>query len=320
LDEWIVQTAESIPEAVLDKHTVIMFGVHYAVIPQSDFDDFQAYLQDLESTDPMVLRDRLLDAYMSMPCNEEADERYARMSKDEILSDFDTFLGYLRSRFGPELIFEEIERKAFVLLREPEKMKAEIIEHLGMMWDRYFAEEFKRRQPMIDETVQAFSGFDFEGMSDEEAMRAVTGQWNEKLEHFMSERERIVFVPSPHIGPYTGPLIAGDTLWMMFSCRLPKGSPLGLTQVSRAELLVWLSALADDTRLHILTLLKDRGELCAQDIISLLDTSQSTASRHLRQLSASGYIREHRTEAGKCYRINAERIEETTKALEGLVP
>jgi ArsR family transcriptional regulator len=90
--------------------------------------------------------------------------------------------------------------------------------------------------------------------------------------------------------------------------------------VSRAELLVWLSALADDTRLHILTLLKDRGELCAQDIISLLDTSQSTASRHLRQLSASGYIREHRTEAGKCYRINAERIEETTKALEGLVP
>ncbi|MGD2058952.1 MAG: metalloregulator ArsR/SmtB family transcription factor [Anaerolineales bacterium] len=320
LDEFIVRTARAISKEVMEKHAVIMFGVHYAVIPQRDYDDFHAYLQDLESVDPIVLRDRLLETYMDLPCRDDVDESFTQMSKDEILSDFDTFLAYLRSRFGPELIFEDIERKAYELLREPGKMRAEIVDHLSMMWDRFFAEEFERRQPMIDETVDAFSGFDFEGMSDEEAMRAVTGQWNEKLEHFLSEYEHIVFVPSPHIGPYTGPLIAGDTLWMMFSCRLPSGSPLGLSEVSRAELLVWLSALADDTRLHILALLKDRGELCAQDIISLLDTSQSTVSRHLRQLSASGYVREHRTEAGKCYRINAERFEETIKALEGLIP
>jgi DNA-binding transcriptional ArsR family regulator len=113
--------------------------------------------------------------------------------------------------------------------------------------------------------------------------------------------------------------MAGDTLWLMFSCRLPQGSPLGLSEVSRAELLVWLSALADDTRLHILAMLKQRGELCSQEIITMLDTSQSTVSRHLRQLSASGYVREHRTEAGKCYRLNPEKFDDTINALQSFV-
>jgi ArsR family transcriptional regulator len=82
---------------------------------------------------------------------------------------------------------------------------------------------------------------------------------------------------------------------------------------------VWLSALADETRLHILALLKEREQLCAQEVITMLDASQSTVSRHLRQLSASGYVREQRTEAGKCYRINHERFEATIDALETFI-
>jgi DNA-binding transcriptional ArsR family regulator len=152
-------------------------------------------------------------------------------------------------------------------------------------------------------------------MSDEEVVRYVTGRWNDKLLDYMEERDRIVFVPSPHTGPHSGPLLSENILWMMFSCRLPEGVPESASQLSRAELLVWLTALADDTRLQILAMLKERDELCAQDIITMLETSQSTASRHLRQLSASGYILEHRTEAGKCYRLNDERFEDTIKAL-----
>jgi ArsR family transcriptional regulator len=241
------------------------------------------------------------------------------VTKDDILADVDIFLEFLRSRFKPELIFEDVERKAFELLRNPERMQKEIVDHLTMMWEQYFQAEFERRQPIIDETVAAFSEIDLEGMSDEEAVRYVTGQWCDEMCSFIEEHEHIIFVPSPHTGPYTGPLMAGDTLWLMFSCRLPQGSPLGLSQVSRAELLVWLSALADDTRLHILATLRERGELCSQEIISMLDTSQSTVSRHLRQLSASGYVREHRTEAGKCYRLNPERFEDTISALQSFV-
>lgn len=319
LDDWIVETAASLPKETLHQHAVILFGVHYAIVPQRRFESFPAYLQHLASVDARELSGQLLDMYMQIPLLEGAPADMQSVTKDEILTDVETFLEFLRSRFKPELIFEEVERKAFELLRDPGRMQAEIVDHLTMMWEDYFQAEFERRQPMIDETVAAFSEIDFEGMSDEEVVRYVTGQSCDKVCTFLEEQEHIIFVPSPHIGPYMGPLIAGDKLWLMFSCRLPQGSPLGLSEVSRAELLVWLSALADDTRLHILAMLKERGELCSQEIISMLDTSQSTVSRHLRQLSASGYVREHRTEAGKCYRLNPERFNDTVSALQSFV-
>jgi DNA-binding IclR family transcriptional regulator len=63
-------------------------------------------------------------------------------------------------------------------------------------------------------------------------------------------------------------------------------------------------------------LIRERDELCAQEIIDLLQLSQSTCSRHLRQLTASGYLRERRTEAGKCYSLNPERLIDTARAIE----
>jgi DNA-binding transcriptional ArsR family regulator len=319
LDDWIVQTAENLPKEIMKQHAVIIYGVHYAVVPKRSYQTFEEYLEDLRASDPMELRDQLLDMYMHIPAHKDASGDLIELSKSEILTDFDTFITYLRSRFPPESIYEEIERAAFHLLSNPVEMHTQIISHLSMMWNDYFAEEFERRMPMINETVQAFRQFDFNEMQDEEVMQLVTGQQTEELCDWFKKHEQITFVPSPHTGPYTGPMMAGDKLWIMFNCRLPEGSPLGLSQVSRAEMLVWLTALADDTRLHILALLKEQHELCAQDIISMLDTSQSTASRHLRQLSASGFVREHRTEAGKCYRINQERFNDMISALQSFI-
>jgi ArsR family transcriptional regulator, arsenate/arsenite/antimonite-responsive transcriptional repressor len=85
--------------------------------------------------------------------------------------------------------------------------------------------------------------------------------------------------------------------------------------LSRSELLVRLSALADDTRLQILELLTQHDELCAQDVIEMLDLSQSAASRHLRQLTATGYLLERRREVAKCYSLNPQRVDDTLRAL-----
>ena len=72
----------------------------------------------------------------------------------------------------------------------------------------------------------------------------------------------------------------------------------------------------DDTRLRILSLLSQQDELCAQDIMLQLDLNQSAASRHLRQLSAAGYITERRRDVAKCYSLNRERIGDTFRALD----
>jgi DNA-binding MarR family transcriptional regulator len=46
-----------------------------------------------------------------------------------------------------------------------------------------------------------------------------------------------------------------------------------------------------------------------------LDLSQSATSRHLKQLSATGYLSERRCNGAKCYALNPERLENTLKAI-----
>ncbi|MCZ7544078.1 MAG: metalloregulator ArsR/SmtB family transcription factor [Anaerolineae bacterium] len=94
---------------------------------------------------------------------------------------------------------------------------------------------------------------------------------------------------------------------------MPEG--VQIASLSRSDLLVRISALADDTRLRILRLLGDAQELRAQEIMDRLDLSQSAASRHLRQLSATGFVRERREDGAKCYSLNRERVEDTCQAL-----
>jgi predicted ArsR family transcriptional regulator len=59
----------------------------------------------------------------------------------------------------------------------------------------------------------------------------------------------------------------------------------------------------------------EQGEARSQDIMQTLELSQSAASRHLQQLSATGYLTERRCEGAKCYRLNSDRIEETLLAV-----
>jgi ArsR family transcriptional regulator len=85
--------------------------------------------------------------------------------------------------------------------------------------------------------------------------------------------------------------------------------------LSRAEIVVRLSALADDNRLRILQLVSEQGELAFQEIMARLTLSQSAASRHLKQLSATGYLSERRCNGAKCYHLDPKRIEGTIQAV-----
>jgi DNA-binding transcriptional ArsR family regulator len=59
--------------------------------------------------------------------------------------------------------------------------------------------------------------------------------------------------------------------------------------------------------------------MCAQDLIEAIQLSQSSASRHLRQLVATGYLIERRQESAKCYRLNPVQLEATLTALRAYV-
>jgi DNA-binding transcriptional ArsR family regulator len=95
---------------------------------------------------------------------------------------------------------------------------------------------------------------------------------------------------------------------------------LRATPVRRGELRARLDALADETRLHIIDLLVQRNEMHAQDIIAELGLSQSSVSRHLKQLVSMGYLYERRSEgANKTYRLSAFYFARMARAVEQLL-
>jgi DNA-binding MarR family transcriptional regulator len=53
----------------------------------------------------------------------------------------------------------------------------------------------------------------------------------------------------------------------------------------------------------------------SQEIMRELELSQSATSRHLKQLSATGYLNERRCEGAKCYELNKEKVEDLVGAI-----
>lgn len=314
LGEWIAATRAALTKAELDNHRMVMEGLHFALYPKQQWPSFPAYLDHLEEMDAIALRDRLLAAYFELPCAREEPSPYK--SYEDILRSPESYVEFLTGRFGADHVDPEVERQAYTYVINPSAMKLLIVSHLRMMWDRYLAAEWRRVEPMLKDSVKAFSEIDFSQLSRREAIEFVTGR---SLKHadWVDEHPEatIVLAPSAHIGPYHGIYDWKDQLIMIFGARLPQGTTMTAPDLSRNEIVVRLNALADDTRLRILHFIAQHGEQRSQEIMSELDLSQSAASRHLKQLSATGYLVERRCEGAKCYSLDEERLRDTMHAV-----
>jgi ArsR family transcriptional regulator len=77
-------------------------------------------------------------------------------------------------------------------------------------------------------------------------------------------------------------------------------------------------ALADETRLQIMTLLLDNEELCVCDFVGALGQTQSKISRHLRYLYNAGLVQDRRDGLWMHYRISSELGPERKTILQAL--
>lgn len=316
LHEWIGRTHDDMSEERRKMNdTICGFLDHLCVeAPEATFPAFITALKDIDAAkipslsltwfrdqadypgDEIVLNDR--QAYLDFAKN-FLEKKYGKKGED----------------FPDEHWSEHWE-----YLQNPEQILTDTIEHLQFMWDTYLDSEWQRVKPMLQEAVDAFSAIDYSNMGAYDAIETVAGR-NMRGRDFFEERlekaEKLIFMPSAHLGPYISWGATNDDLTMLFffGARPPKNAKVKSTALSRSELLVRLNALADETRLKMLELLTEKNELCAQDFINALDLSQSSASRHLRQLTASGYISERRRDVAKCYSLNPERIDDTIHAL-----
>jgi DNA-binding transcriptional ArsR family regulator len=315
VSQRVTEVYESLTPERRQINRVLFSGLFSSVTPRQSYPDMPTYIALLAKEDPTVLRDRSIE----WMCTQEWEgleplTLEQALDKDTFLSRMEQHYTHKKAEKGSKFDLEFYE-EVHCWLSDPVKMQQKIVEHLTYMWDNYLAAEWRRARPMIEESVEAFQELDYNGLSALEAIRTITGRDMSQI--WPEWPQNLIFVPSPYIGPYVGRWEAEDedTIWVLFGARLPEGARIKSPALSRSELTVRLNALADDTRLRIIELMTQYDELCAQDIINLLDLSQSAASRHLRQLTATGYLVERRKEVSKCYSLNKERFDDTLRAV-----
>lgn len=319
LGEWVTEMARTLPPERLHANRLVLGPLHSAAIPHGrGWPSFAAYLDELAGADPVAMRDRIIDR-MWEKHGEHAAFEIAVSDPVELLADRQAFLTQVENLYRAMDKLEYFERdlhdEAFDLLNDPPALKQVVVAHMQAMWETYLKPEWARVEPMLKESATAFQQVDYARMGLDAAFRDITGRpLPQEWQDVIDRADHITLTPSAHIGPYL-------KLWwfdegearVIFGARVPEG--VQIASLSRSDLLVRISALADDTRLRILRLLGDAQELRAQEIMDRLDLSQSAASRHLRQLSATGFVRERREDGAKCYSLNRERVEDTCQAL-----
>jgi len=318
LGDWVTRTAVALTPQERETLRLVMIGLHYAVVPDKSWPSFPAYLDDLADRDPYALRDKMLQAYADFsPLATDSPVVDIEADMEAALASVEAYVAFLRERFDCGHLDEALEARAYTYVVDPPAMQALIVDHLRHMWDKFLASEWEAVKPMLQDAVTAFQQVDLSAMSRHKAAQFITGQTlrGEKWENSLESYQRVIFVPTAHAGPYLGKFKSGDTLWVLFGARLPQGTRFHAPDLSRAEIIMRLSALTDDNRLRILKLVSEEGEQSSQDIMSHLDLSQSATSRHLTQLSATGYLTERRCSGAKCYELDPERITNTLKAV-----
>lgn len=81
-------------------------------------------------------------------------------------------------------------------------------------------------------------------------------------------------------------------------------------RATAAEYASWFKALADATRVQIVTLLARRGEpMSVGEITAAVDVGQSTVSAHLKVLAEVRFVLAERRGTAVFYRINAACVD-----------
>ena len=316
LGDWVYQTVGKMSPAQLRTNQLVLEDVHVHLADAS-WPSFSAWVDDLAAQDATEMRDRVLEVWLK-----ELEPKVEEVpSTSEILSDVALYLSLVEkhSMHHGGSFERSYWEENHGLLNDPVTRQNLIVAHLGEMWDVHLSKAWEANLPMLEESVAAFSSLNFEGLTAIEAIDRVILREVPMNVHrnWLAEYENVIFIPSAHTGPYIIRLsdLGGDTTRILFGARIPEGIPARLPALNRSELLMRLNALADDTRLRILKLVAQDGELGTPEIIAKLEISQSSASRHLEHLTAVGYLTAQRLKGPNFYKLNPERMEDTFKAL-----
>jgi DNA-binding transcriptional ArsR family regulator len=317
LNEWVYRTIRTMTPEQLHTNKLVLHDAH-AHLADASWPSFPEWVDELAKQDATALRNRALQVWLTRVSKTIEGKIPSAL---ELLADRAAYLSlvekflHLKGTPYDRSFWEEI----YSLLSDPPSRQNLIVTHLRMMWDEMLASEWERNLSMLEETISAFELLNLSGFTAVEALSRVVlrAQIPQESIGYLSQLDRIIFIPSAHTGPYMLQLggHSDTTAHFLFGARIPEGATMRLPALSRSELLMRLNALANDTRLSILKLLAQKGELGTPEIIDQLNLSQSAGSRHLEHLTATGYLIARRHQGTNLYQFNPDRIDYTFKSL-----
>ena len=222
-----------------------------------------------------------------------------------------------RATRGEAAVFFDADL-AFALTQAPDLVKAQLASLLAGFGPRYQA-CLTREAALLKQALAYHRRQSYRGGIDE-VFAAVTGRalpaaWHPAID----ETAAVVFVPSPHIGPFFFIVTTGARTFVSFNARtVGAGRQTEPATPEVVQLFPPLRALADETRLHMLAHLQ-AGEQTQESLMAALGISQPAASRHLGLLERVGLLRVRRVMGIKYYSVNREGGRDILRALEGLV-
>jgi len=299
VEPWITQTAAQLTPKQRHDNRLIFEGLGQTLLPDTIPADFPAYLAALAVQSPTALCARLLD----------------RLALDKpktagIHGDQQHFVQQMTAAYPLNRLDETLLAEVYQLLHQPVALHHLISTHLRTLWEEHLAAEWERSSRNLQSMNYLLSKCTWPTTSAQDAIRVFLRRpLPDALSAQLGGVARVVFVPSPHVHLHAERFGSANTIWV-FALANFWTLPLRTEPIQRSEVLGPLSALADDTRLHILELLATHQELFAQELITKLAVSQPTISRHLKQLRSANLITEQRgNDANKSYQLNVTAME-----------
>jgi len=206
------------------------------------------------------------------------------------------------------------------LMQTPQQLKAQLIALLTRFWDEYYHQDFEAHRHALARSV-AYHRRQTYPRGFTELFRQVTGRalsptTRDYVQEYLGKIDRVIFSPCAHLGLYFQITLSFPTLIVAFNYRTtPAQATDGKATI---ELFPPLKALADETRLHILSLLQER-EMYAQEIVEAVGLSQSTVSRHLQLLERTEVVTTRQMRGMKFYSINRASGRAILGALQHLI-
>jgi hypothetical protein len=219
-----------------------------------------------------------------------------------------SYLAQVGSEAAPEVV------EGFV--REGDKLKNRWLSALERFWKDIYSTEYAATHSLMVRSV------DFERSRPQpsnfvDLFVKVTGRLApEQVADVLPSVKKVLFVPSCYVGPYVAYTHLDSQLILYYNCRSAPGGAVGSGGEGTTALYPPLKALADETRLEILNLLRDR-EMYAQEIVENLGISQPAVSRHLTLMAAAGVLRIRREGNAKYYGLNRESLHRLARSLQG---